>query len=293
MYKDRPEPTAEEFVRSFGGYIPYCSMSTTELTSAQLRKVLNKKQRQHCAGVDGWRLSELAHLPSELLDGFLFLFDWIETTGVWPQAILTALITMIPKSESEEPLDHRPITVSSAFYRLWACARLPAILEWQERWITPTQHGFRPKHGVDDLLFKVCAQVENARQGAEPLYGLSVDFRKCFDSVPVTLTFDLAERLGMSENILRPLRSMYANLDRRLRFQAGVGEVFRTTNGILQGCPISPVFINAILAAYTRRCVTTFPEVLPISYADDLYLFSRISEKAVQSSISCWTSSAA
>eukprot|EP01064_Diplonema_japonicum_P017555 TRINITY_DN2571_c0_g1_i2.p1 TRINITY_DN2571_c0_g1~~TRINITY_DN2571_c0_g1_i2.p1 ORF type:complete len:169 (+),score=17.29 TRINITY_DN2571_c0_g1_i2:151-657(+) len=67
MYKDRPEPATEEFVKFFGGYIPHCSMTTTELTFAQLQKVLHKKQRQHCAGVDGWRLSELAHQPPELL----------------------------------------------------------------------------------------------------------------------------------------------------------------------------------------------------------------------------------
>eukprot|EP01059_Diplonema_ambulator_P013414 TRINITY_DN23937_c0_g2_i1.p1 TRINITY_DN23937_c0_g2~~TRINITY_DN23937_c0_g2_i1.p1 ORF type:complete len:461 (+),score=88.51 TRINITY_DN23937_c0_g2_i1:121-1383(+) len=276
------EPNYEEFARHFGNHVSYCPMQVQPLTAADLKTTLGKKANQHCAGIDGWRLSELAVLPNHILEGFAYLYSWIEATGTWPRAVLTALISMIPKGASDDPLDHRPITVTSAFYRLWACARLPCMMTWQELWITVSQFGFRSKHSVDDLLLELTSHIEDSLLGGGPLYGISVDFKKCFDTIPHEVTFSLVERMGISKDILKPIKGIYASLERRLKFPQGVGEVFRTTNGILQGCPISLIFINAILATATKRVKEVSPSVRPLSYADDLYFIARLNEASIQ-----------
>eukprot|EP01059_Diplonema_ambulator_P032504 TRINITY_DN63_c0_g1_i3.p1 TRINITY_DN63_c0_g1~~TRINITY_DN63_c0_g1_i3.p1 ORF type:complete len:1455 (+),score=172.02 TRINITY_DN63_c0_g1_i3:111-4475(+) len=285
MYDDAPEPTFEPFMQAFGSHIVHHPMTLGNISVDELRKVLAKKKGQGCAGTDGWRLCEIARLPDHLLAGFAFLYDWIEAEGRWPRAVLTALISMLPKSSSDDPLDHRPITVTSAFYRLWACVRLPHIMKWQEGWIDLTQFGFRTGYGVDDLLLDLSSQVEEALLKGPPLYGISIDFKKCFDSVPHEVTFTLMEKLGLSPLVLKPIIGIYRNLQRRLRFPLGVGSSFQTTNGILQGCPISPVFINALIATVTKECRSSVDGTIPLSYADDLYFISRISEGALQRSM--------
>ena len=52
------------------------------------------------------------------------------------------------------------------------------------------------------------------------------------------------------------------------------------TNGILQGCPLSVVLINALMSVLTH-CLTEVPEAFVRSFADDAYLLSRHSEASV------------
>eukprot|EP01059_Diplonema_ambulator_P002870 TRINITY_DN12487_c0_g1_i2.p1 TRINITY_DN12487_c0_g1~~TRINITY_DN12487_c0_g1_i2.p1 ORF type:complete len:108 (+),score=12.07 TRINITY_DN12487_c0_g1_i2:699-1022(+) len=82
--------------------------------------------------------------------------------------------------------------------------------------------------------------------GGKPLYGLALDYQKCFDRVPQELTFELVEK-GVCPKILGSLGFVYSNLDRRLKLPLGVGGPFKVSNGILQGCPLSVVMINALV----------------------------------------------
>ena len=50
-----------------------------------------------------------------------------------------------------------------------------------------------------------------------PLKGISLDYAKCFDLVPIDVVMRLASERGMSERILRPLRGMYNKLQRRFK----------------------------------------------------------------------------
>ena len=113
-------------------------------------------------------------------------------------------------------------------------------------------------------------------------YMLALDFQKCFDRVPQSLVLQLAERLGLNVRILRPLRAMYKKLRRRFKMPLGVGAEFEVTNGILQGCPLSVILINALLFVMLAKIETEVPDAFTLSFADDANLCSRLSEDAVQ-----------
>ena len=57
-------------------------------------------------------------------------------------------------------------------------------MSWQDLWID-SLHGFRQSHGAEDVWWLQALQVEEALLGAGDLYGLSLDYGKCFDRVPV------------------------------------------------------------------------------------------------------------
>eukprot|EP01064_Diplonema_japonicum_P031567 TRINITY_DN56_c0_g1_i8.p1 TRINITY_DN56_c0_g1~~TRINITY_DN56_c0_g1_i8.p1 ORF type:complete len:824 (+),score=93.01 TRINITY_DN56_c0_g1_i8:2709-5180(+) len=221
-------------------------------------------------------MSELKRLPVSILRAFADLFNLIEETGQWPRQITTALVSLIPKGEGSAPLNHRPITVTSTIYRLWACTRLKGVLDWQERWITPRQHGFRPKHSTTTALMELCTKLELALVDGEPLEGPALDFRKCFDLVPQQLSLDLMSALGMDESIGRALQGMYSQITRRFKYPIGVGDTFEATNGILQGCPLSVIIINALLSIMIRAVEQVAPDAEVLAYADDAYLLAKL-----------------
>eukprot|EP01061_Rhynchopus_euleeides_P047892 TRINITY_DN990_c0_g1_i3.p1 TRINITY_DN990_c0_g1~~TRINITY_DN990_c0_g1_i3.p1 ORF type:complete len:837 (+),score=145.30 TRINITY_DN990_c0_g1_i3:125-2512(+) len=91
--------------------------------------------------------------------------------------------------------------------------------------------------------------------------------------------------MGMDQRILRPLRTMYRGLKRRFKMPLGVGKSFEVTNGILQGCPISVILINALLSVLFRAIEQRVPQVETQSFADDATLISQVDEASVQQAV--------
>ncbi|KAJ9447298.1 Retrovirus-related Pol polyprotein from type-2 retrotransposable element R2DM, partial [Diplonema papillatum] len=265
------------FLREYGDFIAQHPCQLGPITADRLLSVARKKRVQSSCGVDGWRMREVAALPDTILEGFAAVLNEVEETGLWPDGVLDALVTLIPKGEGDDPLKLRPITVSSVVYRLWASVRLQEVLVWQEQWIHESQHGFRKGHSCDDVIMDIALSIEESLINGTPLHGIALDFAKCFDRVPQGLVLDLVEALGLHERVLAPLRHVYKYLRRRFKYPLGVGDEFKVTNGILQGCPISVVLINALLSVLSKALVSR-ARVSPKSFADDLYLLSRLAK---------------
>ena len=50
---------------------------------------------------------------------------------MWPDGLLDAYITMIPKSDGDAtPLGQRPLTVLPVVYRIWASTRMGQLDDW-------------------------------------------------------------------------------------------------------------------------------------------------------------------
>ncbi|KAJ9442638.1 Retrovirus-related Pol polyprotein from type-2 retrotransposable element R2DM [Diplonema papillatum] len=277
MYAGKKEPEFAPFLREYGDFIAQHPCQLGPITADRLRSIARKKGVQSSCGVDGWRMREVAALPDTILEGFAAVLNEVEETGLWPDGVLDALVTLIPKGEGDDPLKLRPITVSSVVYRLWASVRLQEVLVWQEQWIHESQHGFRKGHSCDDVVMDIALSIEESLINGTPLHGIALDFAKCFDRVPQGLVLDLVEALGLHERVLAPLRHVYKYLRRRFKYPLGVGDEFKVTNGILQGCPISVVLINALLSVLSKALVSR-ARVSPKSFADDLYLLSRLAK---------------
>eukprot|EP00973_Karenia_brevis_P093905 12419742-Karenia_brevis.AAC.1 len=58
--------------------------------------------------------------------------------------------------------------------------------------------------------------------------------------------------MGLHTCVLAPLRDMYAGLKRRFRMNGGVGKDFIASNGILQGCPLSVILLNALMSIWAK-----------------------------------------
>ena len=80
--------------------------------------------------LDGWGWRELKVLPVSWLDGLARILTKVEDLGVWPDGLLDAYITMIPKTDGERPLSVLPVV-----YRIWASARMGQLDGWFKSWV--------------------------------------------------------------------------------------------------------------------------------------------------------------
>ena len=75
--------------------------------------------------------------------------------------------------------------------------------------------------------------------------------------------------MGFPARLIRPIEAMYGRLLRRFKFAGGVGEEFLATNGILQGCPISVILLNALISVWAHAIEAEVPDAEPDAFADD------------------------
>ena len=180
-YLSDPEPDWMKFEERYSSYIEEHPMRCEDITGGDVAKALRRTSSRKAAGVDGFRISELKLLPEDMIQMIAEFYNMVERTH-WPEALLTALVSAIPKGAGTKPLEQRPITVTSALYRLWGCIRMEKdVMEWQEKWAHDGQYGYRKGRSTLDLSWKIALDVEHATLYGEEIAGVTTDFRKCFD----------------------------------------------------------------------------------------------------------------
>ena len=83
--------------------------------------------------------------------------------------------------------------------------------------------------------------------------GAGLDYKKCFDLVPQRIALRLAQEFGMALGTLRAARGMYRQLRRAFKILGCLGDWGQATNGILQGCPLSVIFINMLTTVWKKE----------------------------------------
>ena len=276
LYGDASPPRFSEFQARFGNYFPqFCDFAWGENTVESMRETLKKAKTETAIGVCGWRVAELKALPDVILSMLCEVFGLIERVGSWPAALRVGIISMVPKSDGGlSPKDLRPISVMSTVYRLWAAMKCREVLLWQEMWASDALSGFRLDLSCEDSFWSLALDIEQAHMNFEGLCGISIDFEKAFDRVPWQHVFEIGQAAGLPESILRPLKSMYMNLTRHFRIGGMVGRGFVSTNGILQGCPLSIILLNLLMQVWASA-VENESGCKARCYADDAQAAGR------------------
>ncbi|KAI3435037.1 hypothetical protein D9Q98_003089 [Chlorella vulgaris] len=123
--------------------------------------------------------------------------------------------------------------------------------------------------------------------GTGQLWASFVDFQQAYDRVPRTKLWEQLERLGYGGEWLRAVRALYAAVPMAVSVPGLEGQTFSSTQGLKQGCPLSPTlfalyiadFEDRVMAAARRGEQLDLPvlagELLPpLLYADDMALLA-------------------
>ena len=175
--------------------------------------------------------------------------------------------------------------------KLFTAILCDRITQWATaRQLLPeTQFGFRKNRRTTDCLFIVNTLIERASCEKSTLFLCYVDFRKAFDSVDHYCLWKKLVQLGISQQTLTILQSMYSKAMSSLKLSNHeVTDQFRSEVGVRQGCNLSPLlfslFISRLEAELAKNKMGTRLWNRPIDllmYADDIVLMSS-SEDGVE-----------
>jgi hypothetical protein len=278
------------------------SISVEEVECALLRM-----KNGRMAGPDGMRgeLLKGAYTEWELPDGtFKHLFalshelrdilDQAFSTGdvpaVWNSAYLCSVFK---RGDASVKDNYRGIAVGSTMGKLFSMIlekRLSAFCE-QNGFRASGQAGFRPDRRTSDHVFVLKHLIDKSRLEKKHMFACFVDFRKAYDLVRRDLLMKCLSEIGVRDNMLRAIVSMYWSAPMITKFGRMAGEPFDSTRGVKQGDPLSPllfgIFFDRVeqwLEERARECGVMLGGKLlkMLLYADDLALLASSPEELQQ-----------
>ena len=119
------EASLEELDDEAEGWLPLLPEVSLPCLTGQMLAAVVQGKGATAGSLDGWGWRELKVLPVSWYDGLARILSTVEDTGVWPDGLLDAYITMIPKTDGDAtPLGQRPLSVLPVVYRIWASSRM-------------------------------------------------------------------------------------------------------------------------------------------------------------------------
>jgi len=192
----------------------------------------------------------------------------------------------VKKGEGDKITDYRGVTLMPTLYKIYTSILTERLREKiEEKGIIPeNQTGFKKGKGVMDnaYIMNYLAQRQIRRE-KKKLISVFIDLRAAFDSVDrEVLTRALRER-GVREGLIERIEEVLRETKSRVRIGEEVTEEFWTGRGVRQGCPLSPLLFNIVIAdleddlARGRWGGIKLGEgkIYSMAYADDMVLMAE------------------
>ena len=116
-----------------------------------------------------------------------------------------------------------------------------------EKIIAQEQAGFRAGRSATEQIFNLHILCEKYPQHQQDLYHVFIDFKKAFDRVWHAALWTTMKKYSISTNLIQVIKNLSNKATSAVIFNSSIGDWFRTTVGVQQGCLLSPTLFNIFL----------------------------------------------
>uniref|UniRef100_A0A8C5LTC3 Reverse transcriptase domain-containing protein n=1 Tax=Leptobrachium leishanense TaxID=445787 RepID=A0A8C5LTC3_9ANUR len=257
-------------------------ITETELTEAIKRTPVGK-----APGPDGLPLLYYKTLREILDPQWLMAFNSITDGDPLTAQTLMATVTLIPKPGKDTELcgNYRPISLLNQDVKLFAKILATRLSPYIPQLIHTDQSGFIPgREGRANTVRAINLIHLMSKNKNDPMLLLSTDAEKAFDRVSWRFHLGTLRRIGLGQNMMAWVGSLYSNPSARLNVNGALSPTFRIKNGTRQGCPLSPLLFALTLEPFLQA-IRSHPQLhgIPVAgtehrvaaYADDMLFFVR------------------
>ena len=116
-----------------------------------------------------------------------------------------------------------------------------------EEIIAEEQAGFRAGRSTTEQIFNLRILCEKYLQHRQNLYHIFIDFKKAFDRGWHAALWATMRKYNISDNLVHTIEQLYDKATSAVQMNGSIGEWYRTTVGVRQGCLLSPTLFNIFL----------------------------------------------
>ena len=143
--------------------------------------------------------------------------------------------------------NYRNISLISHSSKVMLKVILNRLKPQAEEVIAEEQAGFRAGRSTTEQIFNLRILCEKYPKHQQNLYHVFIDFKKAFDRVWHTALWATMRKNNISANLVRSIEQLYDKASSAVQMYGSIGEWFRTTVGVWQGCLLSPTLFNIFL----------------------------------------------
>ena len=214
----------------------------------EVEEAVKSLKKGKSAGVD--------NIPAELVQAggesmitvLTAVCNKIWQTGEWPTTWTQSLIITLPKKGNLQLCqNYRTISLICHASKVMLRILLNRLKPQSEKIIAEEQAGFRPGRSTTEQIFNLRILCERYLQHQQDLYHVFVDFKKAFDRVWHEALWATMRFYNINAKLTQVLQNLYAKATSAVYFNSSVGDWFKTTVGVRQGCLLSPTLFNIFL----------------------------------------------
>ena len=113
--------------------------------------------------------------------------------------------------------------------------------------IAEAQAGFRSGRSTTEQIFNLRILCQGYLQHQQDLYHVFIDFKKAFDRVWHKALWSTMRLYNINANLIQVIENLYNKATSAVYLNGDIGDWFRTTVGVRQGCLLSPTLFNIFL----------------------------------------------
>ena len=201
-----------------------------------------------------------------------------------PGELKEGVIVKLPKKGNlKHCTNWRGITILNTINKVLSQIILNRISGPLDEEMRDEQAGFRANRGCVDQSNSLRLIVEQSNEFRTPLYITYVDFEKAFDSINRERIWEALRKRGVPQKIIRLLRELYREATCKVLHKGELSETINITNGVRQGCVLSPLLFIVALDEIMRETTQTargiqwtpYRRLEDLDFADDVALLSH------------------
>ena len=224
------------------------------ISGAEVTEVVKKLLGGRAPGVDEVRPEFLKALDVVGLSRLTRLCNIAWTSGTVPLDWQTGVVVpLFKKGDRRVCSNYRGITLLSLPGKVYSGVLERRVRRTVEPRIQEEQCGFRPGRGTLDQLWTLGRILEGAWEFAQPVHMCFVDLEKAFDRVPRGVLRGVLREYGVSDSLIRAVRSLYDRCRSLVRIAGSKSNSFPVRVGLRQGCPLSPILFITFMDRISRR----------------------------------------
>ena len=218
------------------------------IMKSEIEKAVKSLKKRKSTGNDNIP-GELVQAGGEKVIEILTLIcNRIWTTGIWPKAWTQSLIITIPKKGNLKLCNnYRTISLISHPSKVLLNVILSRLRPQAENIIAEEQAGFRVGRSTSEQIFNLRMLCEKYTHHQQYLYHICIDFKKAFDRVWHKALWATMKNYNIDHDILRAIKGLYNNSTSAVYKDGMIGDWFKTTVSVIQGCLLSPTVFNLFL----------------------------------------------
>jgi hypothetical protein len=135
-------------------------------------------------------------------------FEREEVPSEWMKGII---VPILKSGNKMNPLNYRGITLLNVVSKIYASILTARLSSWAEAngILVEEQAGFRAKRSVGENIFVLTECIKSRLEKKEQVYAAFLDIEKAYDKVDRQAVWVSLLQRGVSDKMIRVLRSLY------------------------------------------------------------------------------------